>query len=333
MRTWRSDPEALELLLDGPRSAWRVVACFVLIVAAAMVTFVRWHLLLRTLHIPIRLRDTMRLGFFGQLLNFVSLGQVGGDLFKAFFIAKEQKGRRSEAVGTIIVDRVCGLYGLLIVATVALLVSRAAELSPQVAIIANVTYVFTIVCTIGAILVLTPAIARSAWIRKLTEIPRIGPAFHRLLNAIYLFQNNRVQLLFIGVLSLLVHILIAFGVYFAATGLYAETPSMADIFVASPLACVVGALPISPGGLGTYEVAMDYLYDLFSPPDKQGRGIVVASCYRIGTICVAVIGIVFYWMRHRELARILHQAESEADRESSDEPQKSAPLSSSATAG
>jgi uncharacterized membrane protein YbhN (UPF0104 family) len=55
-------------------------------------TIVRWHLLVRALGLPFRLRDAFRLGFLSYALNFVSLGNVGGDLFKAIFIAREQPG-------------------------------------------------------------------------------------------------------------------------------------------------------------------------------------------------------------------------------------------------
>ena len=65
--------------------------------------------------------DAFRLGFLGYLFNFVSLGSVGGDLFKAVFIAREQHGKRAEAVATVVIDRVIGLYVLFFVASVAAL--------------------------------------------------------------------------------------------------------------------------------------------------------------------------------------------------------------------
>ena len=52
----------------------------------------------RALGIPFTLRNAFRLGFMGYLLNFVGPGAVGGDLFKAYFVASDQKSRRAEAV-------------------------------------------------------------------------------------------------------------------------------------------------------------------------------------------------------------------------------------------
>ena len=78
-------------------------------------TFVRWYLLVRALQLQFRLVDAFRLGFLGYLFNFVVVGSVGGDLFKAIFIAREQPGRRAEAVATVLVDRIVGVYALVLV--------------------------------------------------------------------------------------------------------------------------------------------------------------------------------------------------------------------------
>src|SRR5215469_409034 len=90
---------------------------------AVLLTFVRWYVLVRALDLPFTLKDAVRLGFLGYLLNFVSLGAVGGDLFKAVFIARQFPGRRPEAVATVVLDRVIGLYMLFVMASVAILVT------------------------------------------------------------------------------------------------------------------------------------------------------------------------------------------------------------------
>ena len=64
------------------------------------------------------------------LLNFVSLGAVGGDLFKAILAARKCHARRAEAVATVIIDRLIGLYIIFVMATVAMLATgvwRAAD--------------------------------------------------------------------------------------------------------------------------------------------------------------------------------------------------------------
>ncbi len=280
-----------------------------LICAAHVLCFLRWHLLLRTLNVPIRLRDTLRLGFLGHLLNFVSPGHVGGDLFKALLVAREQTDRRAEAVATIVVDRVCGLYALLVVAALALRLTGHAAAHPSVAAIADVTYVLCLVGAVALIVVMIPGVPDGRLSQWASGLPRVGSACGRVFDAVRLYQHNKLQLAVVAVLSLGVHVLIAIGIFFAATGIYRSTPSLRDHFVVSPLAGVAGAVPLTPGGLGSYELAMTYLYDLVSSEAKQGRGLVIALCYRLSSILVAAVGVVFYWLRHREIAELVRRRE------------------------
>ena len=72
---------------------------------------VRWRMLVRAAGMSFSYKDAFRLGFLGFLLNFVSVGAVGGDLFKAVFIAREQPGRRIAAIVSVALDRLLGQLG------------------------------------------------------------------------------------------------------------------------------------------------------------------------------------------------------------------------------
>jgi uncharacterized membrane protein YbhN (UPF0104 family) len=237
-------------------------------------------------------------------------------LFKAVFVAREQTQRRAAAIATIIVDRACGLYGLLVMTTIALVISNVSSISTQIATIARGTYLLTAAGAIVIVLVLSPAFANSRLARKLTEVPKIGHLLARLLAAVRLYQRQWPVLVAVGFLSLAVHGLLALGIYLTARGIYTQTPPMAEHFVISPLSSVAGALPITPGGLGSFELALSYLYDLFSPADAQGRGIVIALLVRVAIILVAGIGIFFYWHNHREVQLLLREAERAAQQRS-----------------
>ena len=50
----------------------------------------------------------------GYLFNLAPMGVVGGDLLKAWLLAREQHGHRAESVASIVVDRLIGLYMLLL---------------------------------------------------------------------------------------------------------------------------------------------------------------------------------------------------------------------------
>src|SRR5262249_52345866 len=106
-----SEPKRWDLLVLA------AAACFL----GTLVTILRWHFLVRAVDLPLKLRDTLQLGFLGYLYNFVLPGGVGGDLVKGGFMARKQPGRRTDAVLTVLVDRIVGLYGLFLLATGAIL--------------------------------------------------------------------------------------------------------------------------------------------------------------------------------------------------------------------
>ena len=89
--------ESFTALRDQPKDWGLLALAWPFVLVAVLLTFLRWMLLVQALGMSFRLADALRLGFLGYLFNFVSLGSVGGDLFKAVFIAREQHGRRAEA--------------------------------------------------------------------------------------------------------------------------------------------------------------------------------------------------------------------------------------------
>ena len=60
--------------------------------------------------------DAMRIGFIGYLFNLAPMGIVGGDLLKAWMLAREKPGNRAKALASVVVDRIIGLYVLFLVA-------------------------------------------------------------------------------------------------------------------------------------------------------------------------------------------------------------------------
>lgn len=300
-RVQRDNPEAFSILNSTDKD-WNLLFLSVSVVlAAVMVSFVRWHLLLTTIGVPIKLRDTLRLGFLGYFMSFVAPGQVGGDLFKAVFVAREYRGNRTTAIATILIDRVCGVYGLLVVASAGFYFSRFSELSTKLRLISNSTYLLTTVATFGVVFVMIPGIADGRLARLSTKIVFVGGICEKLLAALGMYQKKKHVLFIIGLLSIAVHLLLAIAVFLAAKGLYVGIPSLFVHLVISPVAGLVGCLPISPGGLGSYEMAMTYLYNILSSPTQQGRGFVIGLCYRITTLLVAGIGLIFYWTHKGEV--------------------------------
>src|SRR5690606_33114876 len=100
----------------------------------------------------------------------------------------------------------------------------------------------------------------------------------------------------------------ALAVYLLACALFDSPPSAAQHLVIVPLANVVAALPITPVGLGTYEFAMEKLYELWSVGDTLASGVTVALAYRLLKIGIASVGVVVYWTSRREVAELMQES-------------------------
>lgn len=281
-----------------------------------LLTFVRWHALMRALGLAFSMKDALRLGFLGYLLNFVSFGAVGGDLFKAVCIARQFPGRRPEAVATVILDRVIGLYMLFVMASVAILLTGQLQNSHEaVRIIARGALAATATGTAGMLVLLIPGVTQGGFSSMLKRLPKVGPVFGKLLGAIRIYRSRWGVLLASAALSVGVHTLSTISVYLVARGLPGECPSLADHFVMIPLAFVTGVLPLPGNGLGAFEAVVDKLYELV-PADVQvaeGYGLVVSLCYRAVTVAIALIGVGYYLSSRKEIATVLAEAEREID--------------------
>ena len=79
---------------------------------------VRWRIVLEAqgLHLP--LGRATSISFVAQFFNSFLLGSTGGDLIKAYYAARETHHKKTEAVTTVFVDRLVGLWAMLLFAGV-----------------------------------------------------------------------------------------------------------------------------------------------------------------------------------------------------------------------
>jgi uncharacterized protein (TIRG00374 family) len=94
------------------------LVAFAVYMLALLFTFSRWYLLVRVIEPRFRLGEAFLLGFIGNLFNLVIPGAVGGDLVKATYLV-QMKINRTQAVASMVIDRILGLLGLFILAGIA----------------------------------------------------------------------------------------------------------------------------------------------------------------------------------------------------------------------
>lgn len=306
---WQVPPEDYKLFWEQPKRWDRLLFAQGIALIAILISFARWHALVRAFEIPFSYREALRLGFLGYLLNFVSFGSVGGDLFKAILVAKNKPEKRPEAVASVLLDRAIGLLGLVILACVCLFIFPRAPLPPILLGIRNASLVVAL-CSIAALLL---CIYAGAWFERLIDwsesIPVAGETIARMARALRLLRTKPATILQLGIYAIGVHSLLGSCIYLISSGVYSSYPTLAEHMMVVPPAMAAGTLPLAPGGLGYQEGALAGLFQQLPLLPAGFSGILVATIYRLATLMIAGIGLIYYLGSGRVLQQ---QIESES---------------------
>lgn len=291
------DAEDYSVFWSQPKRWELLLAAQAVALTAIIVSFVRWLILVRSFGIPFSLREALRLGFLGYLLNFVSLGSVGGDLFKAILVARDKPERRPEAIASVLLDRAIGLLGLVILAWISLTLAPSGVLSIALVSIRRAAGIVAIV----SIVALLFAVFAGVWFERLIDwgarIPLVGEPAARMARAVRMLRNSPWVIAQLLAMAVFVHTLLSFTVYLVSSGIYVEHPTLQQHLMVVPPGMAAGALPLAPGGLGLQEGALNSLFNELSLPSGYS-GIIVATVYRLITIVIVGIGLLIYWMSH-----------------------------------
>lgn len=295
---WRVDREDYRVFFEQSKR-WDLIALANLTALGAIVlSFFRWRWLVLAFNIPFTTVEALRLGFLGYLLNFVSFGSVGGDLFKAILVAKDKPQSRPEAVASVLLDRALGLLGLVTLAVVSLTVLPSQPLSEVLVWIRR----SALTLVVAALLSLAVAIYSGQWFNRLIDLferlPAVGPPLARMARAVRLLRSKPLALIGILLAAVSVHGLLAMTVYFISCGLYPNHPTLSEHLLVVPPGMAAGALPLAPGGIGYQEAAISALFGQLPNLPAGYSGTLVATVYRLITVAIAGIGLIYYWYSH-----------------------------------
>jgi glycosyltransferase 2 family protein len=290
---------------------------FVMMTVAALITFGRWYLLVWAQEFPFRLRDAVRLGFLGLLFNYVAPGSVGGDIFKAILLAKDQASRRTVAVATVILDRILGLLALFMVGAAASLLKS--DIPKGLELATALLWVGSAGGIIGLLCMLSPMVTGWKWVAATTRLPVVGRHVGELLHGVSLYQTKRGVVLASVVLSLIGHAGLITGFYFCA--LAVQQPWIPDLkthFYFMPNAELFGVLIPVPGGVGALEGAIQWFYEKLAPAGvpvlaATTAGFLAAIAFRVVTVSIAAIGGAYYFTAKREITAAMEEDAASPD--------------------
>ncbi|NBX76383.1 MAG: UPF0104 family protein [Proteobacteria bacterium] len=271
--------------------------------ASAFLCTSRWLILVRGQGLQLSFRDLFSLNMIGNFFNTFMPGSVGGDLIKAWYVAGKQPNKRTEAVFTVLLDRVLGLSVIIFYAAFTLVVfSHWLNGRSELKAIAICVWSFTLFSIAAGLLFFCTNFFKSTFSEKLMCYLRRSKKLSRVLDATFLYQDQPKQIfkaVFLSALSIFVSIYFHF-----LQGQSINAPlSLVQYFAIVPLALIASAVPLLPGGIGTGQVAF---YTLFkwsgiSNPELGGTLCTLVQIYTISFNCLGY----FFYLRFKKLPAAL----------------------------
>jgi hypothetical protein len=231
----------------GPNWPFLLLALIVFPITI-LITSVRWHELLKALDIQLTLSMTFVLNMVGLFFNTFMLGSTGGDVLKAWYVAKRTH-HRTRAVMSVLVDRIIGLIALIILGGAMAAMQWHIEKCRQVAIGAVGILVVT---SIGLIFFYNATLRRRSGLDFLLSKLPMQRQVLKAIETMHIYGKRPWLVLGALLISFPVHIVVIVAAMFCGIA-FGLPINPFYYWMAVPVIVLAGSIPISPQGAGVME--------------------------------------------------------------------------------
>ncbi|MBF0388268.1 MAG: flippase-like domain-containing protein [Candidatus Omnitrophica bacterium] len=246
---------------------------------------VRWILLMKALNLSASWGATFRYFFIGLFCNLFLPTSIGGDVVKAIGMSRSV-GNKAKVFASVVLDRLSGFGGLVVLALVAYIFGHQIIDAPAVMI--PVVTLTLLSLTIGFMLFHEKVY--TFCYRIFTPIPRVHKALMDMHADVVLMKARKRTAVGCVFISAMLQVMGAYMYYLIAVAL-GQQVSLMYFMVVAPIVCAVTFLP-SIGGLGVREVG--WVYFLARVGVDKGVAASVSLISFFFVIVIGVLGGVFY---------------------------------------
>ena len=258
--SWTIGPGGLWETISGVSIVW-LLASFVFMGATIFIGVIRWRLVLAVQGLHLSLGRATGISLVAHFFNSFLLGSTGGDLLKAYYAAAETNHKKAEAVTTVVVDRLLGLFAMLLFVSLMALANWSAVMSLLDELKQGFMMVMLVVLGMlfasGLVVVLSfwagPTGARLKFEEFLAKLPK-GEVLVRCIEACHAFGKKPGFLPRVLGWSMLLSL--ACVLQIVALGLGLGLPigeHFRVLLLIVPAIICISALPITPSGIGVRE--------------------------------------------------------------------------------
>lgn len=275
-----------------------------------VLTALRWKLLLQGVGLDMPFGRAARLTFIGGFFNIAVPGATGGDVVKAWYAARDT-GAGTKAVISVFFDRFVGLFGLVLFAAGVLSFGARGE---DYEVPRTVVFVVLACGLAGGVVVLSRTVRRGLGLSWLVRHLPFQRVLEEIRASVRLYRGHAGTVALSLGLSLFNHAANATCCWYLARALGLEGISLGTAMALVPLANLLSAIPLLPGGWGVGELAFAYFFGLVGVPPTEAVGLSVV--FRLAVLGVNLPGGVLwiFWRGHPSTARIAAEVQEAAAR-------------------
>ena len=298
-----NDPDLVRLRWQS-NALTRIALALLLAFTGTAITILRWRLMLKALGLTIPFLEAIRVGFVAELFNLFLIGGVGGDVVKATFVANSFPNQRIRGISATLLDRVVGLYSLLLMSTFGIAAFSLFFTLPI--LIKTLGLALAASLLIATLFLISPfIIPHWFWdFRHSKLIPRIArQPVKDALSATLGYRRRPSALILATGLTLTTQILLAMAFWLIATSVLQTAPSFGHHLVLLPTASVTGILPLPFGGLGIFEGTIGTLYESFTyGAIPASYGVVSSLGYRLVSLVIVIPGVICWSLSRSQVS-------------------------------
>jgi hypothetical protein len=211
----------------------------------------RWQVLLAARNVTAGFWRLFRYYLNGLFFSNFLPTTIGGDLARAYLVA-DDCNKRSEALASVLVDRVIGLFGVILTGVVGLvLVARTGQ---EVALLKAMAIVIVSALLVVILFLNKTLVRKFRWVLKIPLMERIEHHVIDFYHSIYAYRTHPMTVVLAFTLSLLVQVMVVASAYLVALSMHLSI-AIRPFFLYMPVIGAVSMVPVSINGWGLQEGA------------------------------------------------------------------------------
>jgi len=300
--SWTKGPSSLWKTTSNVELGWLMIS-LIFMGFTIVIGVIRWRIVLSVQGLKFSFRRAMGISLVAHFFNSFLLGATGGDLLKAYFASEETSHKKVETITTVAVDRLLGLFSMLLFCSILALINWDVVISEK-RFMAVMLLVLSMLFLSGMFMMLSfwggPTNSRLKFELFLKKLPK-GASLVRCIEACRSYGEK--PSFFPRVLgwSMLLNFACVMQILALGLGLGLDMGShLLVIMLIVPAVICISALPITPSGIGIRENLYVALLSSTAIGIDQKAALSLSILAFAGSLLWSLVGgIVYFFFRSK----------------------------------